>query len=602
MKKPLLPAVLSLLLLVGASAPLHARQTGHPSVRDTVAGVIGRLKRELGTNELQNLTSAQAEEFLTPQEREILATEHLTFRVNAPVRITVLRDTRLGSQPFWLRARGFQPANLTLTQGKLVYDAWQKDFAAGPVGLGVHALSGGNNHYLVTLAPKQSGGKIEVSDLHPEQLRLTTLKVGAEPYIDQPDVLTSVPPELEGQILIRTDTDREEDAQLANLFRMTQYPASERPDQLVLTWSRDPRTSQTVQWRTSSKGGHGYVQFQKKSGDDHLSFGKAARAAAETTRLETPTLLNDPVVHRHTAVLRGLAPGTAYVYRVGDGSETGWTEPAEFTTAPEGAQPFSFIYMGDAQNGLDRWGTLVHNAFRLRPDAAFYLMAGDLVNRGAERNDWDSFFHNARGIYDRRTLVPVIGNHECQGGKPELYLKQFALPKNGPSAAEPERAYLFQYGNALFVILDSNLVPSTQSAWLDEKLSQTSATWKFVTFHHPAYSSGGNRDNVEVRAAWTPLFDKHHVDMVFQGHDHAYLRTYPLKAGQRVATPREGTVYIISVSGTKAYPQFPRDYTEVGLTNVPTFQALDIQAGANRLVYRAYDTDGKPRDELVIEK
>ena len=47
-----------------------------------------------------NLTPAQAENFLTPREREILATEHLTFRVNVPVRVTVLRDTRLGSNPF----------------------------------------------------------------------------------------------------------------------------------------------------------------------------------------------------------------------------------------------------------------------------------------------------------------------------------------------------------------------------------------------------------------------------------------------------------------------------------------------------------------------
>ena len=29
---------------------------------------------------------------------------------------------------------------------------------------------------------------------------------------------------------------------------------------------------------------------------------------------------------------------------------------------------------------------------------------------------------------------------------------------------------------------------------------------------------------------------------------------------------------------------------------------LDIQISGNRLVYRAYDIDGKLRDELVIEK
>jgi 3',5'-cyclic AMP phosphodiesterase CpdA len=346
----------------------------------------------------------------------------------------------------------------------------------------------------------------------------------------------------------------------------------------------------------------GYVQYLKKSDHERFNPRKPSRAAATTTKIETPLLLNDPVVLRHTAVLRGLSPGTTYVYSVGDGSADGWTGLSEFTTAPAGAQPFSFVYMGDAQNGLDRWGTLVHNAFRSRPDAAFYVMAGDIVNRGAERNDWDSLFRNAEGVYDRRQLVPAIGNHECQGGHPTLYLDQFALPRNGPAGLEPERAYSFEYANALFVILDSNLDPQKQAAWLEEKLSQTKATWKFVVYHHPAYSSGGNRDNEDVRAAWTPLFDKYHVDLALQGHDHAYLRTYPLKANKRVASPKDGTVYIISVSGTKMYKQEKHDYTEFGMTNVATYQVLDIQISGNRLVYRAYDIDGKLRDELVIEK
>jgi hypothetical protein len=99
-----------------------------------------------------------------------------------------------------------------------------------------------------------------------------------------------------------------------------------------------------------------------------------------------------------------------------------------------------------------------------------------------------------------------------------------------------------------------------------------------------------------------PLFDRYHVDLVLQGHDHAYLRTYPLHAGRRVATPAQGTVYLVSVSGTKFYPQASHDYTELGLTNVATWQVLDIQISGDRLVYRAIDGDGAVRDRFVIEK
>jgi 3',5'-cyclic AMP phosphodiesterase CpdA len=258
--------------------------------------------------------------------------------------------------------------------------------------------------------------------------------------------------------------------------------------------------------------------------------------------------------------------------------------------------------MGDAQNGLDQWGILLRDAYRARPDAAFYVMAGDLVNRGAERWDWDSFFENAKGVFDRRQLVPVLGNHEYQGGEPMLYLSQFTLPRNGPHSIPPERAYAFEYSNAKFIILDSNLDPTQQAAWLEKQLADTKAVWKFVSYHHPAYSSGGNRDNVEVRNVWTPLFDKYHVDLALQGHDHAYLRTYPMRGQQRVTDPKDGTIYIISVSGTKYYEQPKRDYTEVGFTKLSTYQVLDVHINGNKLVYRAHDIDGKVRDEFVIEK
>jgi hypothetical protein len=326
------------------------------------------------------------------------------------------------------------------------------------------------------------------------------------------------------------------------------------------------------------------------------------RFKARTERLTDAGLVNDPEIHWHTAEILGLKPGATYGYRVGDGSDNGWSASFEFRTAPSGVAPFSFVYMGDAQNGLEQWGKLVRRAFAHRPDAAFYLMAGDLVDRGNERDDWDSFFHHASGIYDQRQLAPVIGNHECQGGHPTMYLEQFALPDNGPESVEPERAYAFEYSNALFVILDSNLDPADQTAWLEQRLAESRATWKFVTYHHPAYSSAPRRDNAQLRDLWTPIFDRYHVDLALQGHDHAYLRTYPMKANQRVSSTEEGTVYIVSVSGTKMYDQADRDYTEFGMTNVSTYQVLDLRIDGNVLTYRAYDREGNLRDELVIRK
>lgn len=597
-----LTLLLAALLASFAPLPVAAHTDGHPSIHDTVAGIIVRMKRELTADQLIELTVPKVEAFLTPGEREILGTEHVRFRVNVPVVVTIVRDSSLGDEPFWLAGRGFKATGLKVKLASRDFDTWEKEFPKGEIGLGVHNLTGRGTHYLVLLKPKSAGSAVKVTELYPAHLRTARFEAGVEPYVDQDTKLATVPAPLEGQLLVQTESDSEEDARLVSLFNKTDYPAPNRVDHVVLTWSADPRTSQTIQWRTSTNIAKGVVRYQLKSVGTALDA-KSARTKRSTTEpLATPTLVNDPLINRHTVVLRGLKPGTTYVYAVGDGSPNGWTEPAEFTTAPAGVAPFAFVYMGDAQNGLDRWGVLLHNAYRARPDAAFYLMAGDLVNRGAERWDWDSFFENSKGVFDHRPLVPVLGNHEYQSAEPRLYLAQFALPRNGPKTIPPERAYSFEYSNAKFIILDSNLDAAKQTAWLEKQLANTKAMWKFVSYHHPAYSSGGNRDNPEVRNLWTPIFDKYHVDLALQGHDHAYLRTYPMRDQKRVGTTKEGTVYVISVSGTKHYEQQPHDYTEVGLTKLSTYQVLDIQIAGNRLVYRAHDVDGKVRDEFVIEK
>jgi hypothetical protein len=571
-------------------------------VHDTVATVIERMKRTMPEFDLRNLTVPKIESFLTVEERHILGTEHLSFISNVPVTAYLIRDAALGKEPFWLNDQGFVATALSVKAASRTYDVWKKAFPAGWVGLGVNSLSGGGEHYVIALVPQTPGASVELRDIYPGLHTVGTVKVGETLYTDRGDAFEAVPPELDGAALVRGVRSRRNDAQMLNLWRFTQHPASDEPDQIILTWSGDPKTTQAVQWRTSTRVTTGAVAYVKKA-DAFTVRPKAPQVVhADTMVLSTPNILNDPVVHHHTATIRGLEPGTTYLYAVGDGSDDGWTEYREFTTAPAGVAPFSFIYMGDAQNGLDRWGSLVHTAYRERPDAAFYVMAGDLVNRGAERDDWDDLFYNAKGVYDRRQLVPVIGNHECQGGHPTLYLKQFAVPTNGPTEIEPERAYAFEYSNALFVVLDSNLSAQAQAKWLDEVLSSSKATWKFVTYHHPAFSSAPNRDNKDVREVWGPIFDKYHVDLALQGHDHAYLRTYPMKDGQRVQTAKDGTIYIVSVSGTKMYEQIQRDYTEFGMSNVSTYQVLDIQISGDRLVYRAYDTDAKLRDEFVIEK
>jgi len=386
----------------------------------------------------------------------------------------------------------------------------------------------------------------------------------------------------------------------AHAPRTTQYPAGAQPDQVCLTWSGDPRTTQTIQWRTAASSNDGAIQYRRRD----TNQGNEIEKAAECLTLDDPLITNDPTVSHFITMLDGLEPATTYTYRVGDAESGQWTSWSEFTTAPASTASFSFGYFGDVQEGFDAWGGLLRQAYERQPDAAFYVIAGDLVNRGNCRDEWDSLFHAASGVFNERPLVPAIGNHECPNdSEPRLYLDLLALPENGPENVPAERAYSFQYGNALFVVLDTNLEPEAQSSWLEQQLADSDATWKFAVYHHPAYSAKGYRRNADIREAWGHLFDAYHVDVAFQGHDHAYLRTHPMRAGQIVGSPAEGTIYIIAVAGTKYYELKKNDYAAAGIADTSTYQVIDIETtGPDTLVYRAYDADGRLRDEMAIVK
>lgn len=580
----------------------QAHVGNHPSVHDTIAGIMQRLSQEVEPEKLAGLDVEKLLAFMTDEERHILSTEHITFHVNKPVTISVMREAERRETVFWLEERGFKKTGGIVEATKDNFEVWEKNFPAGEIGLGVTSLTGDGDHYFVGIRPQKANDKVKIKDIYPGIHSLGEMKVGERPYVSWDErTLATIPNTLKGSTLLRGDPNKRKTAKLTAIWHMTDYVSTPIPDQITLTWNDDPKTTQCVQWRTSTDVDKSMLRYRakKRPGTDIAS--EWTTVIANTKVLESLSTVNDTHVNRHTVTMSPLKPATTYEYQVG--TKDIWLPPAEFTTAPDGDKPFKFVYMGDAQNGLDTWGNLVRKAYASEPEAAFYIMAGDLVNRGNERDDWDTFFANAETVYDRRQLVPAIGNHEDQGDQgPWMYLALFDLPQNGPDTITKERAYSFEYSNALFVVLDTNVEPHKQTKWLDEQLAKSDATWKFVVYHHPAYSSGPDRNNREVRELWGSIFDKYHVDVALQGHDHAYLRTWPMKDEKRVDSAKEGTIYIVSVSGTKYYDQGDYDYTEFGMTNVSTYQVLDIRIDGNKMHYRAIDINGDVRDEFTIKK
>jgi len=382
----------------------------------------------------------------------------------------------------------------------------------------------------------------------------------------------------------------------------TRLPSTPSSDQVVVSFGAKPSESLSWTWRTDPSVTRSEVKFAR------VDRSEETLATGEFLKVESDGLLNDPIVHRHRVRVSGLEADTVYRYAIDDPSKNGWTVWKTVRTAPSSDRDYSFLTMGDPQCGLEEWGRLLQAAHDRHPQAGFLVIAGDLVDRGNERSNWDHFFLRATGVFDVLPLMPCVGNHEYLDKGPDIFAKTFVLPTNGPPEVPHQLTYSFEFSDSFVAVLDSNpavysnTMAKIQARWLDEALGRTKARWKFVVFHHPVYPSHPSRAQPQLAESWIPVFDRHQVDLVFQGHDHAYLRTYPMRANRPAASPSEGTVYVVSVSGQKFVPVADRSYAAKGFADVATYQAIDISPSHGTLLYRAFDVEGRELDRLELVK
>jgi len=99
-----------------------------------------------------------------------------------------------------------------------------------------------------------------------------------------------------------------------------------------------------------------------------------------------------------------------------------------------------------------------------------------------------------------------------------------------------------------------------------------------------------------------PIYEKHAVDLVLQGHDHLYARSQKIAGGKVVAGDASGIVYMISVSGPKMYEVTPTFETLMAkvIANTQMFQTVDVDQ--NKLVLRAYSSESEQLDGFQLEK
>jgi len=368
------------------------------------------------------------------------------------------------------------------------------------------------------------------------------------------------------------------------------------PDRVMLTWSDDPATTQSVSWRAHGKASKFVGQIVEEQSSPELEE-RARLVSGKVSLLERGAGHKDQYGQ---VTFADLKPSTLYAYRVGDGEN--WSSWNQFRTA-DAAGDFSFIYLGDAQNDLrSRWSRSIRKAFQQEPNARFIVHAGDLINRSNTDSEWGEWYEGAGFIHQMIPAIPTPGNHEYRRDSLEQLVLdphwkvQFNLPKNGPAKLQ-DAVYFLDYQDLRIISLNSQLVmldsvaAGVQEQWLEKVLASSKKKWNIIVMHHPVFSTAKKRDNTILRERFKPIFEKYAVDLVLQGHDHTYARG-------TVDSPRP--VYLLSVAGPKMYDSDSERWMQVAASRTQLYQVIRVTD--EKLYFSSYKLNGELFDSFELPK
>jgi predicted phosphodiesterase len=377
--------------------------------------------------------------------------------------------------------------------------------------------------------------------------------------------------------------------------------------------------------------------------------------------------------------LTGLAPGALFDYRVSKDGASVFAARARARRAA--TEPHRFVAVGDTGAGNDAERKIVYQMSLAKPD--FIFVTGDIVyERGRSSEYQKNFFP----VYNAETASPATGapllrstltlaapgNHDTGyrnlGKYPDglAYFMYWSQPLNGPAlaagaantptllgpgarqpaflaasgAAYPRMAnFSFDYGGAHWTVLDSNPYVNWSdpalAAWVAADLAAAKdAKWRFVSFHHPPFSSAQRHSEAQQMRVLSPVFEKGKVDIVWNGHVHNYQRSYPLRftvtRGKdgvirdpdgrvdgdfaidktfdgKTQTKPNGIIYVVTGGGGAGL-------YDTGIENAPktwlpftakyvgahSFTVVDVED--SRLTVSQIDGSGKERDHFVVTR
>lgn len=424
------------------------------------------------------------------------------------------------------------------------------------------------------------------------------------------------------------------------------------PTMVSVTMGDDSATKATVSWFSKSTVS-GDIEIYEAETAPRFTGKPTKSATFSISKTTEPVVRQFPGIdldvfglfwyafkmNRHTVQLKNLKPGKTYYFRVGDPVH-GWWSPVGSLQTADGGKNVTFLHMADPQCHNERqyregWAVTLDAAFKQYPDTDFIVSTGDLVDHGNNNKQWQGMFDMGQKQLLHTYLMPATGNHEGKGQNATA--NYFVLPNQPQQDTETGVYYAFDYNNVHFAVLnsealdDNNALTEEQISWLRGDIKGSSADWNFVMIHKAPYSQGSHykdKDVCAIRDQLSGLMPELGIDMVFEGHDHVYMRTASLKDNQIAPTdivylekdgdvyPTQsmptGTTYVISgTAGVKTYLEndsskvleyMPQPACSMGL-DTPMFTAVEIKDKVLYLnAYTVKDGETIKVDSMAIQK
>ena len=141
--------------------------------------------------------------------------------------------------------------------------------------------------------------------------------------------------------------------------------------------------------------------------------------------------------------------------------------------------------------------------------------------------------------------------------------------------------------------MENDSLGEAQTAWLEADLAASTKKWKFLQFHAPIYSAGGDRaheNNLIEQAYIQSLCEMYEVAIVFSGHNHYYAHC-DVNGVKHITTGGGGA--------TLRTPDLSYDPSSI-VTALPAHHFCKVDIHGLQLDFEAVASDGTTIDTFTL--